>query len=98
MSKAGAFLFAELVLVRLFIYGPGCCGAIRRSQCAMRVHRSIEWRGVAAGQLIGRIADRAEAADEQSRRCDDRMSMLLRFADRNRAAVTHLIKNIGGGS
>jgi len=27
-----------------------------------------------------------EAADEQSRRCDDRMSMLLLLADRNRAA------------
>jgi hypothetical protein len=28
----------------------------------------------------------------QSRRYDDRMSMLLLVADRNRAAVTHLIK------
>jgi hypothetical protein len=25
--------------------------------CAMRVHRSVTWRGVAAGELIGRIAD-----------------------------------------
>jgi hypothetical protein len=28
------------------------------TQCAIRAHRSIKWRGVAAGQLIGRIADR----------------------------------------
>jgi hypothetical protein len=32
-----------------------------------------------------------EAADEQSRRCDDHMSTLLLVAGRNRAAVTHLI-------
>jgi hypothetical protein len=64
MSKAGAFLFAELVLVRLFIYRPDCCGAIRRSRCAVRVLRSIKWRGVAAAQLIGGIADR----DGSSRR------------------------------
>ena len=38
-----------------------------------------------------------EAADEQSRRGDDRMSMLLLVADPNRAAVTHLIKETSEG-